>query len=988
MDNFDHNIDPEHNFLRNIISNCEYYTDDEFNASFGSTAGLSIIHLNSQSMYTHFDQIRECLGKFKKPFNIVAVSESWITNEKGANFNLSGYDFICVNREDKRSGGVALYVDQNLNYKIIDSMSTSITDLLECITIEIDMGKKQNITVSCVYRAHDSCIETFKNVFEALFTKTKDNLYYICGDVNIDMLNPHKKKTVDDFYETMFSMSLLPLITKPTRVTSHSATVIDNIFTNNFESHIVSGLLVNDISDHLPIFVIFEHNTLFATKNPTRSFRVNSEESLTALNEDLWREEWKDVYSAIDVNVAFENFITKFQSILNKNCPVKTSNSKRKQADSPWITKGLQNACKKKNNLYRKFIKCRTPEAEMKYKTYKNKLTQIMRRSKKDYFNKQIEKNKDNNKGLWATLNNIIRKGSAQPKYPNHFIVGEETIEDTKDIATGFNDYFVNLGPSLAKLIPQTDLTSQGIGLHIDSNPNSMFIRPVEENEVSDIIKSCKSKLSTDIFDINMSVIKRVCNSIAKPFTYICNLSFSTALFPCRMKIAKINPLYKAGDRHLFSNYRPIALLPQFSKILEKVFITRLNSFIDTNNLLSDCQYGFRSGKSTALALIDLTEEIAKAVDGKGFALSIFLDLKRAFDTINYDVLICKLEKYGIRGQVLSWLRSYVTDRQQYVQLNNEVSHCRTISCGLPQGSVLAPLLFILYINDLCKLSSIFKCIVFADDTSIVFSGTDLHSLLDTASKELTLVQAWFHANRLSLNLDKTKFMISSNRQIDTNIQLSIGNVNIERVYEIKFLGVMVDSKLKWKAHIDLLRKKVSRSLAVLYKARPVLEQTMLRTLYCCFVLPYFNYCIEAWGSAAKDTLRPLVVLQKKAIRLVHKASFLEHTNPLFLESKALKLPDLYTFKVAQIMYRAKSHTLPGHIQNLFVDRDIKYDLRGNRIFRKNYARTDLKCKCISFHGLKIWDSIPATIRESGSLLTFKAKFKSMVLNDYLTKQN
>lgn len=231
MHEFEYNIDPESNFFKNVNNNCDYYTDDQFNARIKVNQGLSIIHFNSRSLNANFQHIKEYLHNFKKPFNIVAISETWINSEKGAAFELNGYELKYKSRVDKKGGGVALFVDQNLSYKVIENMTITVSDIMECITVEIDMGKKRNVIVSCVYRAPSSNIDIFKDIMEGLFANTNQKLYFICGDLNIDLLNPNKHKQTDEFFDALFSMSLFPMITKPSRVTSHCATLIDNLFT-------------------------------------------------------------------------------------------------------------------------------------------------------------------------------------------------------------------------------------------------------------------------------------------------------------------------------------------------------------------------------------------------------------------------------------------------------------------------------------------------------------------------------------------------------------------------------------------------------------------------------------------------------------------------------------------------------------------------------------------------------------------------------------
>lgn len=273
------------------------------------------------------------------------------------------------------------------------------------------------------------------------------------------------------------------------------------------------------------------------------------------------------MYDECDVNTAYNYFLETFVRLYNKNCPIKRYRNKE-DSNAPWITRGLRNACKKKNNLYRKFLKYRTKEAELKYKTYKNKLTTIMRESKKLYFTKQLNSKRSNIKGMWKVLNTAIGRGVKSSGYPEYFVENNKMTRNKEEIVDGFNKFFANVGPELAKKIPANNIIVENL---IDSNLNSMFLTPVKEEEVLNTIHKCQNKTSRDIDDIDMKTLRRVAREIIKPFTYICNLSFQSGQFPVRMKIAKIIPMYKAGDKHCFTNYRPVSLLPQFSKILEKL---------------------------------------------------------------------------------------------------------------------------------------------------------------------------------------------------------------------------------------------------------------------------------------------------------------------------------------------------------------------------------------------------------------------------------
>lgn len=276
--------------------------------------------------------------------------------------------------------------------------------------------------------------------------------------------------------------------------------------------------------------------------------------------------------------------------------------------------------------------------------------------------------------------------------YPQYFKDNDTTVSGMNDVVNGFNKFFVSVGPKLAEEIdnPQSEGEGKVVDL-LDSNPNSMFLKAADEKEIIDIVSNCKNKRSTDWNDIDMALIKVVIGVIVKPLTYICNLSFKTGVFPCKMKTAKVIPLYKAGDRNQFTNYRPVSLLSQFSKILEKLYVSRLDNFIEKHELLVDSQYGFRSNRSTSMALMELIEDITSSIDNKKYAVGVFIDLKKAFDTIDHHLLIKKLEKYGIRGVVLEWMRSYISKIHQFVQIGDCKSTCLEITCGVPQGLVLGP---------------------------------------------------------------------------------------------------------------------------------------------------------------------------------------------------------------------------------------------------------------------------------------------------------
>lgn len=296
---------------------------------------------------------------------------------------------------------------------------------------------------------------------------------------------------------------------------------------------------------------------------------------------------------------------------------------------------------------------------------------------------------------------------------------------------------------------------------------------------------------------------------------------------------------------------------------------------------------------------------------------------------------------------------------------------------------MLGPLLFILYINNVWEVSTKLKTILFADDTNFICSGENLEQLLDTLENELTKLKSWFDANKLTLNLSKTKFIIFGNRTIPLHKKLMINDIEIEKVKEYKFLGVIIDDKLCWKPHIQYIKTKISKLIAILYKTNYLLNQRSLYTLYCSFIMPYITYCLEVWGKTYKTNTEPIFILQKRALRIVNKTTYRASTNPFFIKLKVLKFRDMVEFKTAQIMYKVKNHQLSNSIQGLFQMRDSKHNLRGESVFQKKHIRTNAKYHCVTTKGVNVWNSCSDKMKSCTTISKFKRLFKNHVLNGY-----
>ena len=348
----------------------------------------------------------------------------------------------------------------------------------------------------------------------------------------------------------------------------------------------------------------------------------------------------------------------------------------------------------------------------------------------------------------------------------------------------------------------------------------------------------------------------------------------------------------------MFNNYRPISLLCVLSKVFEKIMYNRVTAFLEMFQVLNINQYGFRKKSSTHMALLLFLDKVVQAIENGEYAVGIFLDFSKAFDTVDHTILLEKLDHYGIRGCALSWLTSYLSNRMQYVTYNGSTSKQQMIQCGVPQGSILGPLLFLIYINDLCIICKNTIPVLFADDTNLFSSGSDIASLQDGINDDLKIISEWLKVNKLSLNIKKTHYMcFTAKNKIRPSLSLQIDGETINEVDNTKFLGVIIDNKLNWKDHISYTCRKVARGIGVIIKARKVLRNESLKSLYYSFIYPYFIYCNQVWGSACKTNMKPLVVLQKKAIRIITGVHPMSPSEPLFSKLKLLNCEN--TFQIS-----------------------------------------------------------------------------------------
>ena len=488
--------------------------------------------------------------------------------------------------------------------------------------------------------------------------------------------------------------------------------------------------------------------------------------------------------------------------------------------------------------------------------------------------------------------------------------------------------------------------------------------------------------------EVRSNLIIKTSRSIAKPLTHIFSKSFETGRIPNDLKIAKVVPVYKTGDRSVFSNYRPISVLPCFSKILERLAYNRMMKHLQECNILYEHQYGFRKKHSTEMAILQLVEKIHNAFNNNEYALGIFLDLSKAFDTVNYDILLQKLLHYGFAGITHTWLYNYIHNRQQCVTINGRSSGNATLTCGVPQGSILGPLLFLVYINDLpVALSSLFP-LIFADDTNLFISHTDFSVLMANANHDLENISKWFKLNKLSLNIKKSNFIIFANKNkkyCKSNTCLSIGDNPITQVTSTTFLGIIIHERLDWKSHISYVSKKISKSIGIIGKFRSLIHHKSLLTLYYSLIYPYLTYCNIIWGATYPTHLHKLHMTQKRFCRIATYSDWSAHSAQLFKQLNILSIFDLNVYLTCNFIFKVLSEPAPFALpcKAFFqFNSDVHhYNTRQANYLHLPKFRTG-QCKLsIRFRGAQLWNNCIALSSESASLNQFKRKLRTHLMN-------
>ena len=973
-------FDPDMNYFDHIYENHQFSNFDSIDEfllenpiSLNDPNFISIICQNIRSINCNLDKLL-CLFDENNMPDVFILSETWYDGLSP--IVIPGYvGYHCV--RIGRSGGVSVFVNNQLPSSKFEEHSFA-DESIEMCTVKVSYNDK-NLIICGIYRPHSGTIDSFTAALERrLGSNTFANTEcIIAGDFNANLRS--NNGDADGLVHMMQSHHYLQTITDITRpeTTRSAASLIDHIWINQICSH-NGGVIKTGITDHHTLFLQLPFSIIKSPSTKIKiSFRDFSDNFQANFRSNISNFNWQQIKN-VDVNIYTENFCSALNDIYQKSFPLRTKFVTTRHFKNPWITKEVKNLSNARKKYYSLYTTGIVSHAE--YATYRNKVTTLMRNQKESYYKQCFSRHANNIKASW----NLIRKicSGHQVKKIDEIKFNNLTYKNDLEIAKIFNNYFVSIANDLDANLPPSSANPCAYipNLHVNQN----FLEPVSPDECSKIISSLKNT-KQNVDNISVSIFKKHHHILLPIICEIINLSFNSGVFPTSFKHATVVPIFKKGDPCNISNYRPIAILLFLSKIFERCMYTRLMNFAVVNNLFTPNQYGFLKGKSTQDALLHLTENIYDCfnrTDGS-FCINIFVDFRKCFDTIDHTILIRKLELYGITGNLLILVKNYLTNRTQSVRIQNSISPPLPITKGVPQGSILGPLLFLFFINDLPNISDVLTPILYADDTTLSFRCTSISQATSICNRELQKFYNWAVANKLTINfdIDKTYFMIHTFRNLDLiDLNLNLGNNNLTKCDVCKFLGVMIDEKLKFKDHIEYISKKISKSIGIIYKlAQLKMPFKVLKQLYYNLVYSYLNYNVCCYASTYSTHLNKLYLLQKRVIRIINNAPFLEHTDPLFFSNGILKIQDIYKLNIGLYMY---DHDTPTQ----FI-RSHEYPTRQRDNLLPAHARLTLTLNSLSVVGPNFWTSIPADIRNSPSRNSFKFEYKKFLLSFYSDNQ-
>lgn len=922
-------------------------------------------HINVRSLFTGFRELIQIIRE--ENFDVVAITESWLTPDTlDEAVKIPGFKFI---RNDRlgRGGGTGIYVTNNLKYEIIDSIDNSPNVNLEQLWIRLKL-KNKTLAFGTIYRPPAGnlqlCVDQIDNVLSTILPTVDD---IICvGDVNVNLLNLNNLIS-DTFNAYNFSQ----LINEPTRISNTTSSLLDPIFVTSPEMICKSGLINCDaISDHHLVFCDLAYRktksmSKIITYRDFKSFNHN------AFLQDLNNLPWHRLVETSDIDnkiAVFNDFIIK---LYDTHAPLRVVKVTKPKA--PWLTDTLKLIMKYRDNALIKFKSTKAKQDWDSYKQLRNYTLAAIRAEKKSYINSVVLKNNINSKDTWQTLKNLNIKSQTFNDIPDN-------LSNPEDI----NNYFIsvyNLEHDSRELINyyNTNILNGG---------NKFEFQLATNMEVHNAIYGIRSD-AYGMDKISIKMIKYCCPVIEKYVTHIINCCIEKKYFPSNWKCALVTPLPKNNNPQLFSDLRPISILPAMSKVLEKILFSQIYTYFNENCLFSPYQSGFRPAFSTVSALTQVTDDIIRASDQSKVTAMILLDYSKAFDKINHDLFCAKLNYYGFSNLAIQFIKSYLCNRRQIISVTNNLSSSAFIPTGVPQGSILGPLFFLIYTTDILKKISI-KYHAYADDVGLYlsFNKNEANIAEQLINENLNIISNFSKNHNLSLNPSKCVSILFGNKRnlnITNAMQFKINDDVVPTVDSCKYLGVVLDSQINFRLHVNSICQKTYSNMKLLYSNKHIINFNIRKHLCDSLVLSHINYCsFVFWHCLDVIHKSRLQKIQNTCCRFIFGLRKFDSVSHNFNVLNWLNISNRIKLQQMVFSHKIITSSTPQYLKDKFIPRTKLHsiNIRQKNALSMPKFKSALFKKSFTYTAITQYNSLPNHFKQ----LKVNA-FKKKVRTDLFSKQ-
>ena len=901
-----------------------------------SKRGMKFAHVNIGTLPGHYAEVKVLLQK--TALDVFAVTESRLDcTIPDGKVCPDGYTCFRTDR-NRNGGGCAVFVKNKWPCKRRPDLES---ESIEMVCVEICPAKAKNTIFCEIYKPPIMNSEVFMKDFgKDVLAKLDEEInkdVIVMGDFNGDVIAAKPCKYVRKLMQETRLLGMKQLINEPTHVTDHSSTAIDLVFVNNPHRIVSHGVQDFGVGYHSIVFAVKKAGICKGTKGvrEVRSYkRYNKEYFCRDVNEVPWNviEVSKDMGGAVNA------WNTLFNDVANRHAPIKKLRTKN--TTKPWISDDIKELMAERDYAFK--VAKRSGGEKQKwdhYRKIKNFTNRKVKSAEAEYY-KNLINSANGPKDTWKALNSVLGEKSKETISQLQVQDGKVLLSEPKKVASKFNEFFASIGNKVARKL---QVVAKDAWKKYESNDESdsqdkLELRQVDCRNVREILKSLKVNKAAGVDKIPAKLIRDAEAELAPYINYLVNKSIKDNVVPAQWKVARVSPLYKAEDRLQTENYRPISVLPVLSKVIERVVHTQLSTHLDNINYLYSHQYGFRRGRSTTQAIAQLNNWVLESMDEGKVTGLLFVDISKAFDSINHKVLLDKLKHMGMSERSLQWFKTYLAERRQCVFINGQTSETQRNTLGVPQGSILGPLLFNMYINSLPNAVET-RLILYADDAVLVFPAATPNELQTALEREFGLMSDWYLDNRLTLNVKKTKLMLAGSKTMlarfeDFQFQ-SEGGASIERVGSFKYLGVTADDKWSWKVHLRSFFRKLGHRLTVFNRIRHVLDRKTRIAYFNGLVLPHLDYADIIWGDqpGLKTEMDQLQAFQNRFTKKIELKKKLSSAEVLKLLNWMPLSSRRFAHRVKLVQNSIKGE-IPQHLNCFKQIANHRWELRNNYLPR------------------------------------------------------